>query len=147
MARPIPIQKTTIVRDSGKKWYLVDASGKVLGRLASQIAKYLMGKNEPTFFPGVDNGNYVVVINAHKVVLTGKKLDQKIYYRHSGYPGGIKMQTARQILQTHPERLIYLAVKRMLPKRALGEKYLKRLKVYASDKHPHEAQNPVPLEI
>ncbi len=147
MARSFPIQKTTVVRETGKKWYLVDASGKVLGRLATQIAKYLMGKNEPTFFPGVDTGNYVVVINAEKVVLTGDKLDKKIYYRHSGYPGGLKENTARQILEKHPERLIYLAVKRMLPKAALGDKYLKRLKVYAKNEHPHEAQNPQPLEL
>ncbi|GAB4311179.1 50S ribosomal protein L13 [Pseudothermotoga elfii] len=147
MARPFPIQRTSIVREAGKKWFVVDASGKVLGRLASQIAKYLMGKNEPTFFPGVDNGNYVVVINADKVLLTGKKLDKKMYYHYSGYPGGLKQLTARKLLEKHPERLIYLAVKRMLPKAALGTKYLKRLKVYASDSHPHEAQKPQPLEF
>ncbi|MEJ5230427.1 MAG: 50S ribosomal protein L13 [Pseudothermotoga sp.] len=144
MAQAFPIQRTTIVREAGRKWYLVDASGKVLGRLASQIAKYLMGKNEPTFFPGVDTGNFVVVINADKVVLTGKKLEKKIYYRYSGYPGGLKEQTAKQMLEKYPERLVYLAVKRMLPKAALGDKYLKRLKVYAGNEHPHQAQNPQP---
>ncbi len=147
MAKPFPIQKTTIIRNVERKWYVVDASGKILGRLASQIAKYLMGKNQPTFFPGVDTGNYVVVINADKVVLTGDKLDTKLYYRYSGYPGGLKVDTARQLLEKHPEKLIWLAVKRMLPKRALGDRYLKRLKVYASDKHPHEAQKPELLEI
>lgn len=147
MARSFPIQRTTVKREVGKKWYIVDASGKVLGRLATQIARYLMGKNEPTFFPGVDTGNYVVVVNAQKVVLTGDKLEKKIYYRHSGYPGGLKENTAKQLLEKHPERLMYLAVKRMLPKAALGDKYLKRLKVYAGNVHPHEAQNPQPLEL
>jgi len=106
-----------------------------------------MGKNEPTFFPGVDTGNFVVVINADKVVLTGEKLEKKIYYHYSGYPGGLKEQTAKQILEKYPERLIYLAVKRMLPKAALGDKYLRRLKVYAKSEHPHQAQNPQPLGL
>ncbi len=149
MARPLPKQKTYMAKpgEIEKKWYLVDASGKVLGRLASQIAMILMGKHRPTYTPHVDTGDYVVVVNAEKVVLTGRKLDQKNYYRHSGYPGGLKVVTARQLLQKHPEKLIYLAVKRMLPKNKLGRKMLKKLKVYAGSEHPHQAQKPEPLEL
>ncbi|ACM23215.1 50S ribosomal protein L13 [Thermotoga neapolitana DSM 4359] len=130
-----------------RKWYVVDASGKVLGRLATRIAKILMGKHKPTYTPHVDTGDYVIVVNADKVVLTGKKLDQKVYYWHSGYPGGLKSMTARQMLQKHPERLIWLAVKRMLPKNKMGRRMLRRLKVYASSEHPHQAQKPEPIEL
>ncbi len=149
MAIKFPVQKTKMFKkeEITKKWYVVDASGKTLGRLASRIAIVLMGKHKPEYTPHVDTGDYVIVVNADKVVLTGKKLDQKFYYRHSGYPGGLKMISARQMLQKHPERLIYLAVKRMLPKTALGRKMLKKLKVYASPDHPHSAQKPEPLEI
>jgi len=149
MARYFPIQKTTMVRKEAvqRKWYVVDASGKVLGRLASQIAKILMGKHKPNYTPHVDMGDYVVVVNADKVVLTGKKWKQKVYYWHSGYPGGLKSMTAEQMLQKHPERLVWLAVRRMLPKTALGRKMLKRLKVYASPTHPHEAQKPEPISL
>jgi len=149
MAIKFPVQKTKMFKkeEITKKWYVVDASGKTLGRLASKIAIVLMGKHKPEYTPHVDTGDYVIVVNADKVVLTGKKLDQKFYYRHSGYPGGLKMISARQMLQKHPERLIYLAVKRMLPKTALGRKMLKKLKVYASPDHPHSAQKPEPLEI
>lgn len=126
---------------------MVDASGKVLGRLATRIAKILMGKHKPNYTPHVDTGDYVIVVNADKVVLTGKKLDQKVYYWHSGYPGGLKSLTARQMLEKHPERLIWLAVKRMLPKNRKGRKMLKRLKVYASPEHPHQAQKPEPIEL
>jgi len=149
MAIKFPVQKTKMFKkeEIPRKWYVVDASGKTLGRLASRIAIILMGKHKPEYTPHVDTGDYVIVVNADKVVLTGKKLDQKIYYRHSGYPGGLKMISARQMLQKHPERLIYLAVKRMLPKTALGRKMLKKLKVYASPDHPHSAQKPEPLEI
>jgi len=144
MARYFPIQKTTMVKkeEVQRKWYVVDASGKVLGRLASQIAKILMGKHKPNYTPHVDMGDYVIVVNADKVVLTGKKWKQKVYYWHSGYPGGLKSMTAEQMLQKHPERLVWLAVKRMLPKTVLGRRMLKRLKVYASPTHPHEAQKP-----
>jgi large subunit ribosomal protein L13 len=130
-----------------RKWYVIDASGKVLGRLATRIAKILMGKHKPNYTPHVDTGDYVIVVNADKVVLTGKKLDQKVYYWHSGYPGGLKSLTARQMLEKHPERLIWLAVKRMLPKNRKGRKMLKRLKVYASPEHPHQAQKPEPIEL
>jgi large subunit ribosomal protein L13 len=127
---------------NGRKWILVDATGQVLGRLASQIAARLRGKHLPTFTPHVDLGDFVVVINAEKVRLTGKKWDQKIYRRHSGYMGGLKETSARKMLQEHPERLIYYAVKGMLPKNRLGRKLLKKLKIYVGPKHPHEAQQP-----
>ena len=149
MAIKFPVQKTRMFKkeEIEKKWYIVDAKGKTLGRLASRIACVLMGKHKPEYTPHVDTGDYVIVVNADKVVLTGKKLDQKLYYRHSGYPGGLKVISARQMLQKHPERVIYLAVKRMLPKTALGRKMLKKLKIYASPDHPHSAQKPEPLEI
>ena len=149
MARYFPVQKTTMIKpeEVERKWYVVDASGKVLGRLATRIAKILMGKHKPKYTPHVDTGDYVIVVNADKVVLTGKKLDQKVYYWHSGYPGGLKSLTARQMLEKHPERLIWLAVKRMLPKNRKGRKMLKRLKVYASPEHPHQAQKPEPIEL
>lgn len=127
---------------NGRKWILVDATGQVLGRLASQIAVRLRGKHLPTFTPHVDVGDFVVVINAEKVCLTGRKWDQKVYRRHSGYMGGLKETSARKMLQEHPERLIYYAVKGMLPKNRLGRKLLKKLKIYVGSKHPHEAQQP-----
>ncbi len=147
MARPLPQQKSYVAKDVEKKWYLVDASGKVLGRLANKIAVVLMGKHKPTYTPHVDTGDYVVVVNADKIVLTGKKLDQKKYYRHSGYPGGLKELTARQMFGKHPEKVIYLAVRRMLPKNKLGRHMLRKLKVYAGPEHPHQAQKPEPLEF
>ncbi len=132
---------------NGRKWILVDAEGKVLGRLASYIAVRLRGKHLPTFTPHVDNGDFVVVINAEKVKLTGKKWDQKIYRRHSGYMGGLKEISARKMLQEHPERLLYYAVKGMLPKNRLSRKLLKKLKIYTGPKHPHEAQQPQKVEF
>ena len=149
MARPLPQQKSFMAKpgEVERKWYLVDASGKTIGRLASRIATILMGKHKPIYTPHVDTGDYVVVVNAEKIVLTGKKLDQKKYYRHSGYPGGLKVVTARQLLEKHPERLIYLAVKRMLPKNALGRRMLRKLKVYAGPEHPHQAQKPEPIDL
>nr|WP_051001543.1 50S ribosomal protein L13 [Thermosipho africanus] len=125
----------------------MNAEGQTLGRLATRIALVLMGKNKPNWTPHVDCGNFVVVINADKIKLTGKKWDQKIYYRHSGYPGGIKEFTARQLQQRNPEKLIQLAVKRMLPKTILGRKALKRLKIYAGSEHPHSAQKPIELNF
>lgn len=133
--------------DMEKNWHLVDASGKVLGRLASQIAKVLRGKTKPIYTPHVDTGDYVVVINADKIRLTGRKMEKKTYYRHSGYPGGLKSTTAKMLLQTKPERLVKHAVKGMLPKNPLGRKMFKKLKVYAGPDHPHQAQQPQPLEI
>ncbi len=125
-----------------KGWHLIDANGKVLGRLATDIANILRGKNKPIFTPHLDMGDFVVVINAQKVRLTGKKWDQKVYYRHSGYPGGIKSCTAEELRQKKPEELIRHAVRGMLPKNRLGRKMLKKLKIYASEEHPHEAQTP-----
>ncbi|KLO21812.1 50S ribosomal protein L13 [Marinitoga sp. 1197] len=130
-----------------RKWYVVDATGKSLGRLASQIARVLQGKHKPTYTPHVDTGDYVIVINAEKIILTGKKWTQKKYYRHTGYPGGIKEQTAKEILEKYPERLIEKAVKGMLPKTTLGRHMFKKLKVYSGSNHPHEAQKPEKLEL
>jgi large subunit ribosomal protein L13 len=126
-------------------WYHVDASGRVLGRLATDIATVLMGKHKPTYTPHVDCGDFVVVTNAEKIRLTGNKVDEITYDRYSYYPGGWKSVTARQMLQQHPQRVLSEAVRRMLPKSALGRKMLKKLKVYAGDQHPHSAQQPVPL--
>lgn len=149
MARTLPIQKTTFLKQEEVKrdWYVIDAEGKTLGRLATRIALVLMGKNKPNWTPHVDSGNFVVVINADKVKLTGKKWTQKVYYRHTGYPGGIKEFTALQLKQRNPEKLIQLAVKRMLPKTILGRKALKRLKIYAGPEHPHAAQKPTELNV
>lgn len=132
---------------SDVKWYLVDASGKILGRLASQIAKILRGKHVPTFTPHVDMRFGVIVVNAEKIRVTGKKLDQKLYYSHSGYIGGLKVRTLREMLQRKPEQVIIDAVWGMLPKNRLGRKLIRRLKVYAGPDHPHQAQKPEPLEI
>jgi large subunit ribosomal protein L13 len=128
-------------------WYLVNAEGKVLGRLASELAKILRGKNKPTYTPHVDTGDFVVVVNAGKVVLTGKKMEDKIYYHHTGYPGGIKEITAGKLLAKKPTEMIRLAVKGMLPKKSLGRQMLRKLKIYAGPKHPHEAQKPTLLQI
>ncbi|RMG61017.1 MAG: 50S ribosomal protein L13 [Deltaproteobacteria bacterium] len=130
-----------------RKWYVVDAEGKTLGRLASEIARILRGKHKPQFTPHVDTGDFVIVVNAEKVKLTGRKLDRKIYYRHSGYPGGIKSVTARKLLEKFPERVIEYAVWGMLPKNSLGRRQFRKLKVYRGPNHPHEAQKPEKLEI
>ena len=130
-----------------KKWYLVDAENRVLGRLASQIAVRLRGKHKPIFTPHADTGDFVVVTNAQKVTLTGSKWDKKIYYRHSGYTGGLKQISAGKLLEKKPEEVIRLAVKRMLPKNSLGRRQFKKLKVYAGPDHPHHAQKPEKLEI
>jgi large subunit ribosomal protein L13 len=130
------------VEASDRKWYLVDASSQVLGRLASRIASILMGKEKPTYTDFLDTGDFVVVVNVDKVRLTGKKWDDKFYYSHSGYPGGIKQISAKQLLEKHPERVIRFAVKGMLPKNKLGRRMLKRLKVYSGSEHPHAAQKP-----
>lgn len=130
-----------------RKWYVVDAEGKILGRLASQVARVLRGKHKPIFTPHVDTGDHVIVINAAKVRLTGKKLDQKRFWWYTGYPGGLKSMTYRQFIATRPERVIYRAVRGMLPKNRLGRAMLKKLKVYAGPNHPHAAQKPEPLHI
>ncbi len=129
-----------------KKWYLIDARDKVLGRLASKIATLLRGKHKPIFTPHMDAGDYVVIVNADKVVLTGDKLEKKIYYRHSGYVGGLKETTAKEMLEKRPENLIRLAVKGMLPKNSLGRRQLTKLKIHAGPDHPHQAQRPEKLE-
>lgn len=130
-----------------RDWWVVDAEGLVLGRLATEVASRLRGKHKPTFSPFLDTGDHVVVVNAEKVVLTGRKLENKLYYRHSGYPGGLKEITAGKLQAAHPERLIEFAVKRMLPKGPLGRQMYGKLKVYAGPDHPHEAQGPQRLEI
>ena len=129
-----------------KKWYLIDASDKILGRLASEIATILRGKHKAIFTSHMDAGDYVIVVNADKIALTGAKLDKKIYYRHSGYVGGLKETTARQMLEKKPENIIRFAVKGMLPKTSLGRRQLKKLKIYTDPNHPHQAQQPVNLE-
>ncbi|MBP8628540.1 MAG: 50S ribosomal protein L13 [Negativicutes bacterium] len=142
--------KTTFMANPAtveRKWYVVDAEGKTLGRLAAEVAKVLRGKNKPTFTPHVDTGDHVIVLNADKVVLTGKKLVQKTYFRHSGYPGGTTFTTAGKMLETRPERVVEMAVKGMLPKNSLGRKMFTKLKVYAGAEHPHAAQMPEVLEI
>jgi large subunit ribosomal protein L13 len=129
------------------QWYLVNAEGKILGRLATELAKILRGKNKPIFSPHVDTGDFVVVVNAEKVALTGKKLKDKIYYHHSGYPGGIKSITAEKLLAKKPTEVLRIAVKGMLPKNSLGRQMLQKLKIYSGPEHPHEAQKPVSLGI
>ena len=130
-----------------KKWFIIDADGKVLGRMATRIADVLHGKNKPIFTPHVDTGDFVVVINAEKVKLTGNKLTGKVYYRHSGYPGGLKSATAKKIIENKPEELIRSTVKGMLPKNKLGSRLIKKLKVYKGKDHPHQAQKPAILEM
>ncbi len=146
MARPLPIQKTTIGKVV-RKWYLIDATDKPLGRLATRIALLLQGKNTPVWTPYIDNGNYVVVINADKVKVTGEKMNDKVYRWHTGYPGGLKEIALKDLLEKDPRKVLELAVKRMLPKTTLGRNYIKRLKVYAENEHPHEAQKPEKFEL
>ena len=138
MAKPNEIER---------KWYVIDAEGKVLGRLASEIAKILSGKNKPIYTPHVDTGDYVIVINADKIVLTGKKLSQKSYKYHTGYPGGLKEISYERMIKEKPEKIIELAVKGMLPKNSLGRAMGKKLKVYRGSEHNHEAQKPVVYEF
>jgi large subunit ribosomal protein L13 len=137
----------TPVNEIERKWLVVDAQGKILGRLASEIARRLRGKHKPNFSTFQDTGDFVIVVNADKIRLTGRKLDDKVYYNHSGYMGGLRERTAKEILAKNPEELIYKAVKGMLPKNTLGRTQLKKLKVYAGSEHPHEAQKPENLEL
>jgi large subunit ribosomal protein L13 len=130
-----------------QSWHVVDADGLVVGRLASQVAKVLRGKNKPIFTPHVDTGDYVIIINADKVRFTGNKLDQKTYYHHTGYPGGIKEEVAKDIMKKTPERILYAAIRGMLPKNRLGRQQLSKLKVYSGPDHPHKAQNPETLNL
>ena len=133
----------TVVQD----WYVVDAEGKTLGRLSTEIARRLRGKHKPEYTPHVDTGDYIVVVNAEKVRVTGNKASDKMYYRHSGYPGGIKSMSFKQLIERAPERAIETAVKGMLPRNPLGREMYRKLKVYAGTEHPHAAQQPVPLEL
>lgn len=142
MATPLPK-----VNEIERKWYVVDAAGKTLGRLASQIALRLRGKHHAIFTPHLDTGDFVVVVNASKVLLTGKKMDKKVYYRHSGYLGGLKTRTAKDMIAQKPEEVIRLAVRRMLPKNILASHQLKKLKIYSGTEHPHQAQMPQQLEF
>jgi large subunit ribosomal protein L13 len=142
------VQKTYVPKsgDITHDWVLIDANGQNLGRLATQIANILLGKNKPTFTPGVDTGDYVIVVNAERVTVTGNKLEDKIYYRHTGYPGGLKQIKLKDQLEKHPERVIWQAVWGMLPHHRLGRQLIKKLKVYAGPDHPHESQQPKSIE-
>jgi large subunit ribosomal protein L13 len=141
--KTISAKPETVKRD----WYVVDASEKTLGRLSTQIALRLRGKHKPEFTPHVDTGDYIVVINAEKIRVTGRKATDKTYYRHTGYPGGIKEMSFEKLIQHKPERVIELAVKGMMPRNPLGRDMLRKLKVYAGDAHPHSAQSPLELNI
>ena len=130
-----------------RRWYVIDARGKILGRMATEIAMVLRGKRKPVYTPNQDAGDFVIVVNAREIKLTGTKLEKKIYYRHTEYPGGIRQRTAAQMLEEKPEDLVRLAVKGMLPKNRLSHKLVTKLKVYAGPEHPHDAQKPQPLAI
>ena len=138
MARPLEVER---------KWYVVDAEGQTLGRLATEIARILRGKNKPQYTPHVDTGDFVVVVNAEKVVVTGRKAEQKVYRRHSGYPGGLKTTTYEQMLERRPTEILRRAVKGMMPKTRLARQQLRKLKIYAGPEHPHAAQDPQTLEV
>jgi len=141
--RTFTAKQAEIVRD----WYVVDAKGLTLGRLAAKIAPILKGKHKPIYTPHLDCGDFVIVVNADKVRVTGRKLDQKVYFQYSGYPGGISSTVLRDQLAKHPERVLEAAVRGMLPKNRLGRRMIKKLKVYAGDSHPHQAQQPKPLAL
>jgi large subunit ribosomal protein L13 len=138
MARPLEVER---------KWYVVDAEGQTLGRLATEIATVLRGKNKPQYTPHVDTGDFVVVVNAEKVVVTGRKAEQKVYRRHSGYPGGLKETSYEQMMERRPTEILRRAVKGMMPKNRLARQQLRKLKIYAGPEHPHAAQNPQPYEV
>jgi large subunit ribosomal protein L13 len=138
MARPLEVER---------RWYVVDAEGQTLGRLATEIARILRGKNKPQYTPHVDTGDFVVVVNAEKVVVTGKKAEQKVYRRHSGYPGGLKETSYEQMMERRPTEILRRAVKGMMPKNRLARQQLRKLKIYAGPEHPHAAQDPQPYEV
>jgi large subunit ribosomal protein L13 len=133
------------IDDIDRKWYTIDVDGKVLGRVASDIAYILRGKHKPNFTPFMDNGDYVIVLNAEKIAVTGNRRAEKMYYRHSGYPGGLRSTNMERLLETHPERVIEQAVRGMLPKNKLGEAMFKKMRVYAGPAHPHEGQQPADI--
>jgi large subunit ribosomal protein L13 len=141
--------KTIVTKPGSVKheWYVVDAEGQTLGRFASRVAAILRGKHKPEFSPAVDVGDFVIVVNAEKIRVTGRKMDEKKYYRYSGYPGGLREMTLAEQLERHPDRVIKAAVKGMLPRNRLGRRMLKKLKVYSGPEHPHQAQQPEPLEL
>ncbi len=138
MARPLEVER---------KWYVVDAEGRTLGRLATEIATILRGKNKPQYTPHVDTGDFVVVVNAEKVIVTGRKAEQKVYRRHSGYPGGLKETSYERMMERRPTEILRRAVKGMMPKNRLARQQLRKLKIYAGPEHPHAAQNPQPYEV
>jgi large subunit ribosomal protein L13 len=138
MARPHEVER---------RWHLVDAQGQTLGRLATEIARLLRGKNKPQYTPHVDTGDFVVVVNAEKVVVTGKKAEQKVYYRHTGYPGGLKETSYEVMMERKPTEILRKAVRGMMPRTRLGRQQLRKLKIYAGPEHPHEAQDPQPYEV
>ena len=142
MSTPFPSKKTI-----EHQWHVVDAEGQVLGRLATRVATLLMGKHKPGYTPFLDCGDHVVVVNAEKIVLTGNKMNDKMYYRHTGYPGGIKEARARRVMREHPTRIVESAVRGMVPKTKLGRQMLAKLRVYAGPEHPHEAQQPQPYSL
>jgi len=141
--------KTYAARSSDVKrdWYVIDAEGKTLGRLATEIARILHGKHKSIFTPHLDTGDYVIVVNAGRIRTTGRKMNDKMYYRHSGYPGGLRSMNLGELLASHPARALYFAVRGMLPKNRLGRQMIKKLKIYAEAEHPHTAQQPKPLEF
>jgi len=141
--KTVSAKKETVRRD----WYVVDATDKVLGRIATEIANRLRGKHKPEFTPHIDTGDYIVVVNADKVRVTGNKVADKMYFRHTGYPGGIKETSFGKLMETHPERAIEIAVKGMMPRNKLSRAMLGKLKIYAGGEHPHTAQQPKPLEL
>lgn len=149
MVKRLRIHKTYVAKpdEVEREWYVVDATDQTLGRLATRIATVLRGKHKPQYTPHEDVGDFVIVLNADKIKVTGRKLDQKFYYRHSGYPSGIKAISLRRQLELHPERVIQHAVKGMLPKGPMGRRLFRKLKVYVGTEHPHKAQQPKPLEI
>ena len=138
MARPLEVER---------KWHVIDAEGQTLGRLATEIARLLRGKNKPQYTPHVDTGDFVVVVNAEKVVVTGKKAEQKVYYRHTGYPGGLRETSYEVMLERKPTEILRKAVKGMMPRTRLGRQQFRKLKIYAGPEHPHEAQAPEPYEV
>jgi large subunit ribosomal protein L13 len=141
------VTRSLRAEDVERDWFVVDAKGKILGRLAAQVAHILRGKHKPSFTPHVDGGDFVVVVNAAEVQVSGRKREDKVYYRHSGYPGGIRSVMLGRLLETDPERVIEAAVRGMLPKGRLGRRMARKLKVYAGAEHPHDSQKPQPLEI
>lgn len=143
------MDKTYVVKgkDIVEQWYVVDAAGQTLGRVATRVAAALKGKHRPTYTPGTDSGDHVIIVNADKIAVSGKRMDEKFYYRVSGYPGGLKRESLRRVLEKHPERVLAAAVKGMLPHNRHGRALLKKLKVYTGSVHPHDAQKPQPLPL